>query len=465
MRIEYKKSAVENVLSLLQGVDVGAQRYVQGKRLNREQDQRETDSNRSYQLRLSEDARRNAEESRQAQAFPLEQKAREESVRSHTMANDEQQQYAAQQQQDEDYERQIEIDSHRQEQAQAYKRLTGQDVPPEYWGTDAQGHKPGEMGWHWTMYDPKSEVPIKVQVDFNRRASELSTLPPNATRAEKAAALRRDTHKAVVDDAKKSILDEASAHVLPDQPDPKAEPDPSQYVPAETFKKLQKMAEDETASPDKLRKAWDDVQKSHAQELAALEARQLAVEGLDMHAQRIAQQQQDYGDIAGKVDPEAFEAFRTMRHRIGDSKLSGAALHYAVEQAKSLLTPGPKPRGGQNDKTGFNAGNALDKAIASIASTPEYMRATPEQRDAMIQAQASKLMRMAQSLAGGDMPGASASGNHPNTPEAQARAASAVDKERGGSRQQREADIRANPEKYRGRFKSREELEAFLNGG
>lgn len=504
MQIGYKKSGAENAISLLQGIDQGAQNYAQGKRYKDRRADEQQQADRSYSLRLAEDARANeankrandaaarAEDDQQfekstrgdrarsfkadadynesrAKEAPLREGLMQEDLRAKKSVNDQQQEWAAQQQQqDDEFEAQVESDSHKQEQAQEFKRVTGKDVPPEYWESDNQSRKPG----HWTNYDPKSPIPIKVQIDFNKRASELSTLPADATRAEKVAALRRDTQKAIVDDAKSSILDEANQRAIPkQQPGGKPEEqDPNLYVPPDKIKQLEQLAKDPTVNADEMRKAWEAVKNSHAEELAAAEARQLAVEGMDMHAQRMSQQQADYGDMMGETDPEAFEAFRKMRHKIAESKLSGTNLRNAVNDAKELLTPGPKPKKDpQNDKTGMNAGEAIKNATSALSGTPEYLKAKPEERRAMIQEEAAQQLRMAQSLAGGDMPkgsnfSESPNGSHPNTPGDQARASKAVEAQ-GGSRATREADIRAHPEKYKGKFKTEAELEKFLNGG
>lgn len=439
MKIGYKKSGAENAISLLQGVAQGAENYAQGKRYRERREDDRKDADRGYGLRLKEDARQDqqnaraqADSDREAEAFGPRQDALKERTRTERIANDQQEEYARRQQQDQAFEDQVETDTHRQRQAQEYRRVTGKDMPDEYFQNDAQGKQPGELGWHWSQYDIRSDVPIKTQIGFNKRMSELSSLPPNATRAQQAAAARNDAHKEIVESAKQDILDEAGSHVISDEQG--AEPDPSLYVPADKFKKLQDLAKDETAKPDALRKAWESIQKSHAQELAQGEARQIAVEGLDMHAQRIAQRQADYGDLEGKTDPQQFEDFRTARHRIADSKLSGAALQHAVDDAKALLTPGPKPRQ-QNDKTGYNAGDALKAAMGEASSIGSGLNrkimANPDQEDMLIQMRARQLMQMTQSIAGGDVPRASGSGNHQNTPEDQARAAQAVEAEMG----------------------------------
>lgn len=411
----YKKSGAENLISLLQGVDVGAQRYVQGQRYNQEQAQQQQQYDRSYSLRLSEDARQNQAQKNQNDLMPdrirsgkAEADYAEQRARAATNENNDQADFDAQQRRAQDYEAQIEIDSHRQEQAQEYKRVTGKDVPPEYWEKDAQGHKPGEMGWHWTQYDPRSPIPIKEQISYNRQAAEISTLPPGATREQRIKELNDKTKQRIVADSKQRVLDEASQYAMPEQQT--GEPNPMQWVPPQTLKSLQESAKDPTVDADEMRKRWDAAVKSHNEETAFAESRMMALQGLDAFAQKHAQMQQDYGDQVGAISSEDFERFRIARHAIETSKLHGAPLDDAVRNAKELLKPGPKPpKAPQNDKTGFNAGDAFKFATAEAYDprTPlgKAVAENPEKADILIQMRARAVMQQVHAISGGEMPG------------------------------------------------------------
>lgn len=464
----YKKSGAENLISLLQGIDVGAQRYAQGKRYSDEQAQQQQQYDRRYGLALSEDARQNQAQknqndaaAREAAVFPDRQRSykaeadyNEQRARAATSQNDEQAAFDARARQAQDFADQVEIDSHRQEQAQEYKRVTGKELPDEYFQTDWQGHKPGEMGWHWTQYDIRSPIPIKDQIDFNRQAAEIATLPPGTPRDVRAKALQQQAKQKVVNDAKQKVIEEASQYVAPDQPQAGAEPNPLQFLPAQAFKKLQDAAKDPTVDADEMRKRWDTIVKSRNEETAFAESRAIKLGELDMFAQKQAQMQQDYGDQAGRISSDDFERFRIARHSIETSKLHGAELDKAVSDAKELLKPGPKPEKQKpvNDKTGLNAGEAYKLATGEAYSqgTPLFdaIKKNPEKRELLIQMRTKEILNSVHAVAGGEMPGAPG-----GAPLGQS------------DRQQREADIRANPAKYRGRFASKAELEAFLNGG
>lgn len=429
-----------------EGVAEAAQIYAKRKDVKHSQDAQDREladhehaQEQSAQLAQRADARAEKDQAAQDALAPINQKIAEQTLRSHTSANDAQAAWDARQKKEQDFEDQVNVDSARQEQAQQYKRMTGEDVPDSYWNTDAQGHAVGTPGWHWTQYDPRSPIPIKVQLGFHKAMTEAASLPPGATRDEKIAAARHDAHNAVVEDAKQSILGEVSQHVQPppDQSGKQAEPDPSRYVPPETFKQIQDMVKDPTSNPDEVRKKWDTVQKSHAQELANNEDRAIQLEGLDLHAQRIAEQQAQYGDISGHVDPQAFVAFRTMRHLIEDKKLSGPALHLAVATAKGLLTPGPKPPKDQG--SGLTPGKALELAMTEAADPlsplSAQVKASPDKRDAIITQRARTLLDSASALTG-KMPGAGANPSGaptPNSPEVQAKAAEAVARATGES--------------------------------
>jgi hypothetical protein len=481
----YKKSGAENAISLLQGIDVGAQRYAQGKRYNDEQAQQQQQYDRQYGLRLGEDARQNQaqknqndEYARRAQEFPVEQQYRadanqrandasqraaneapiqhalnQEELRGRRSTNDLRDMQAEWESRQQAFEAQVEADSHKQEQAQEYKNATGEDVPNDFWGDSSSGPSAGPGG-HWSNYDPRSNVPIKTQIKFNKAASELSTLPPGSTRAQRAKALIEDTHNEVISSVKQSILDQMGKHVLPKQQPGGAqqEADPSLYIPEETYNNMQKLAKDPKTDPDELSKQWKTLKDSHQNEMAWTESRTLAVQNMDAHAQKLAQQQADYGDLVGRISSEQFEAFRKERYTIAEGNLHGPLLDKAVERAMKLLSPGPKPESDTQKSTSFEAQwkQAQDSAYANDPKA--WPKMTTEQRTAetykaLGQMVAAKRAFGAQS-GGGEMPGSPG-----GAPLGQS------------TRDQREAEIRANPEKFKGRFATREDLEKYLNGG
>jgi len=366
---------------------------------------------------------------------PIQRGIAEQTLRAHTLANDDEQHYQDAQHAQEQFDKQVQFDQFRQQQAQEYKRITGEDVPDDFWQSDSQGHQPGEMGWHWSAYDPKSPIPIDVQMGLKRSLSEAATLPPGATRAQKVAAAVRDAKTATRQQHLDAILADAQSHAIPDEQDAKGEPNPQAYIPKETIQTLQDMAKDPTTDPDQMQKRVDAVKKAHAQEVAGMEARTEALGRIDNFFGRMSEMDMAYGDTGAtkKHDPMDWELARALRHEIESSKLSGKALQSAEERVYATLK-GERPVKSDNDKTGLNAGKALELAMQEAAdptsALSKKIKAAPEdQREMILEARARGLLNSARNLAGQDTPsrgGPNPNGSYPNTPADQARAAKAV---------------------------------------
>lgn len=433
-----------------------AQVYARGKLAKKESDRQDQEvsdhlKNTAQERTLRENQDRRAQQAadQNAALAPIEQGIASETLRSHKSANNAQDEWEAQQRAAQVQEKQFALDAWKQQQAKEYKKVTGEDVPESFWGdgTDAEGHAPGTPGWHWSMYNPRSPVPIEIQQQVQKGLFEASTLPPGASRAQKVAELKTQAADAVRAQHAAALLEDIQSHAAPTTQDQGAEQNPQQFAPPETIDKLQRMIADPKTNLDQVEIAWQKTKDANAQKIAATEAKIEALNRIDQHFATMAERDAAYGHLGKTIDPMDWEHARALRHQIEGSKLSGPALAAAEQQVYAVLK-GERPIKGENDKTGLSPGKALELAMGEAAdpmsALSKKLKAAPEdQHEQIIEMRARGLLNSARNLAGQGTPGSTGPGPHggfPNTPEAQSAAEAANKKARGGKPSPQDAD-------------------------
>lgn len=382
--------------------------YSRNRRLTREQDRRdrldeENRDNDAHARRLQDAANKRAQDAsdREAKREPIEEGIANERLKGLKAQNEydaQAQQIAAEQQQQA---KDFAFDEWRQDQARQLKDM-GLDVPDSFYEKDAQGHAPGEMGYHWSMYDVRSPVPIAIQQFAQKGLSEAAQLPPGASRAERIAATRRDAYTQARIHHGDTLLEEIGRSAQP-QRDPNAkgagqeEPDPSKWLPPEQMDELGQLIERGKQDPSgqllmQAERTWRDAQENHRQEVAGAEARTLAVQDIDGYFQRMAEMEAQFPGMV-TIDPMSWEKARQLRHGIAESTLHGDGL--AAAKAKVIDTLRSKRESKQPSAMTYS------QAAEAVDRSDQLGKRDPKERERLITEEMQRARRITEGVGGG----------------------------------------------------------------